>query len=143
MKISFPAAILSLVLLAGCTMAYGPSSGNTAEEMFQYLIENPVPAAVTNLQGVGDTWQGYQIWLRFNATPAYIASLTKQFTAVDCSYVGPDLELPEGYDRFTPTWNPTFDRCYVGEVPNTWGNGHHEIAVDTKTGTVYFVGGAP
>ncbi len=130
---------LSVTLVTACTP--GPTTGNTAAEIFEHLIQTPVPAAVTQLEATGDTWQGYSLWMRFTATNDYIAELTaKGFTKVPCSVVQDSFTLPQNYDHFTPSWEPQFDTCYEGDIPNTWGNGHHVLGIDTVTGTVYFYG---
>jgi hypothetical protein len=122
----------------------GPSSGNTPQEMFEYLIERPVPSAVTDLQGVGDTWQGYQIWLRFRATEEYAAILgTKGYREVPCNDVESNFILPENYDRFSPMWEPVMDTCFEGEILNTWGNGYHVFGFNVVTRDIHFYGTAP
>jgi hypothetical protein len=128
-----------LSTLTACAPA--PTTGNTAAEIFEHLIQSPVPAAVSDLQATGDTWQGYSLWMRFTATNDYIAELTtKGFTNVPCPTVQGSFTLPKNYDRFNPRWKPVFDTCYEGDIPNTWGNGHHTIGIDTQTNTVYFYG---
>ena len=144
MRGTLSSRLVPCLALLCMSCAPGPSSGNTPQEMFEYLIERPVPSEVTNLQGVGDTWQGYSIWLRFNATDDYMKSLiTKGFTSVPCDNVQSDFALPEHYDRFDPPWMPVFTQCYEGEIASTWGNGYHILGIDDASHTVYFYGTAP
>ena len=132
-------SFVSLFLL-GC--ANGPSSGNSPQEMFEHLIASPVPAEVTQLQGVGDTWQGYSLWLRFNAPDAFIRTLTENgYAAVPCNKEM--FVLSPGYDLFDPPWNPSVTQCYEGQIFNDWGNGFHTLGIDSQTDTVYFYGSAP
>lgn len=112
--------------------------------MFEHLIESPVPSSVSNLQGVGDTWQGYAIWLRFTAAPAFANSLqAKGFSPVPCNDIETVFELPADYNVFNPPWNPTMDQCFGGNIMNDWGNGYHAIGINTVSQTVHFYGVAP
>jgi hypothetical protein len=123
-----------------------PSSANTPQEMFQYTIQNPVPSSVTNLQGVGDTWQGYSLYLRFNASKADIDAIIAQgFKPAAWTSISYRFDLPAGYDRFTPDWNPasiSTNECYeLDSVKNGWTHsGTHYLVVDRSAGTVYFYG---
>lgn len=134
---------LGSLVLAGCD---GPSSSNTPEEMFQYTIQNPIPASITNLQGVGDTWQGYCLYLRFNASKADIDAVIAQgFKPAKWADISHRFALPPGYDRFTPDWDPASlskKECYeLSSVKNGWtGSGTHYLVIDRSTGTVYFYG---
>ena len=132
------------LLLAGC--GSGPSSANTPQEMFQYVIQNPIPSSVTNLQGVGDTWQGYSLYLRFNASDADIDAVIGQgFKPATWQSVSRRFKLPPEYDRFRPAWKPeaiSTKECYeLSDVSNTWtGSGTHYLVIDRSAGTVYFYG---
>ena len=132
------------LLLAGC--GSGPSSANTPQEMFQYVIQNPIPSSVTNLQGVGDTWQGYSLYLRFNASDADIDAVIGQgFKPATWQSVSRRFKLPPEYDRFRPAWKPeaisTKEFYELSDVSNTWtGSGTHYLLIDRSAGTVYFYG---
>jgi len=139
-------AITALSLsLIGCQSSSGPSSANTPQEMFQYVILNPIPASVANLQGVGDTWQGYSLYLRFNASEADIDALIAQgYKPTTWQSISDWFALPPGYDRFKPAWNPgaiPTKECYEMEVQNPWTHeGTHYLVIDRSSGTVYFYG---
>jgi hypothetical protein len=141
-------AAMSLVCLSfiGCRPSSGPSSGNTPQQMFQYVILNPIPASVTNLQGVGDTWQGYSLYLRFEASKADIdAVIAKGYKPATWQSISYRFVLPPAYDRFEPPWNPEAiptKECYEMEnVKNGWTpQGTHCLVIDRSSGTVYFCG---
>ena len=125
----------------------GPSSGNTAEEMFREVITRPIPSDVSDLQGVGDTWQGYQLFLRFHATDAFIPQLLTGYDVVACDEVLERFTLPnEQYDQFIPGWSPTDvvqPECYQTTEPvqNEWTHaGEHVLMLDRQNGMIYFVG---
>ena len=134
------------VFLAGCRSSSGPGSANTPAEMFQNVVANPIPAGVSNLQGVGDTWQGYSLYIRFTATDAESNAIIDQgFKPVPWKDVSYRFALPSGYDRFTPPWRPesiSTQECYERDsVTNGWtGMGTHYLLVDRATGTVHFYG---
>lgn len=138
--------LLACVGLAGCSSGRRPSSTNTPQQMFQNTILNPIPPSVTNLQGVGDTWQGYSLYLRFNASNADIdAILAEGFKPATWTAISYRFALPAGYDRFTPDWNPTSistKECYqLDGVKNGWTSlGNHYLVIERRTGTVYFYG---
>ncbi len=123
----------------------GPGSLNTPQEMFQHVIRNPIPPSVKNLQGIGDTWQGYSLYLRFTASDADIDSLVAGgYRPVAWEKIAFRFALPTGYDRFKPSWDPdaiATKECYEADgMLNSWGNGFHYLAIDRRTGTVYFYG---
>ena len=122
----------------------GPTSGNTPQEMFRYAIQDPIPFSVSNLEGVGDTWQGYSIYLRFQASESDISSLiASRYKSTKCSSIADRFILPKGYNRFKPPWNPNVPsnkQCYeANNVKSSWG-GSHYLVIDRKSGTVYFHG---
>ena len=140
------ALVYVVLMLLGCgSSTPGPSSANTPQEMFSYVIESPVPTTVTNLEGVGDTWQGYSLYLRFHAPDAdinrIIASGYQPASWSDISY---RFNLPPGYNLFSPSWSPASisnKECYEADVTNQWTRGGtHYLVVDRSTGTVYFYG---
>lgn len=135
------------LMLAGCDRGGGPTSANTPQEMFRYTIEDPIPPGITNLQGVGDTWQGYNLFLRFGASDADIdAIIAKGYEPTTWAEVSEHFEMPESYNLFTPRWAPdsiVSKECHelVG-VSNSWtGHGWHYLVIDRDSGTVYFHGG--
>lgn len=141
--------LLALVIpLGGCgSQASSPTSTKTPQEMFEVLIANPVPDHVKDLQGVGDTDQGYKVFLRFQITLLSLFPILKNgYEEVDCQAVLQHLELPAGYDRFTPAWSPetiTLAQCYqsTNPVKNLWTqNGKHYLLVDARNFLTYFSG---
>lgn len=98
--------LLTALLIASC--GSGPTSANTPEEMFAAVLQKPIPTSVKQLQGVGDTWQGYQLFLRFQAADADIQSLLQSgYESVDCDAISSNFLLPDqSYDRFDPPWQP-------------------------------------
>lgn len=144
-------SLLVVLLLMSCNFlsSAGPSSTNTPEEMFEALIQSPVPADISHLEGTGDTWQGHSIYLRFQAEPAFLNSyLNDQFELMPCEKVLSSLKLPHSdYDVFNPPWKPedvVGGKCYrsKGFAGETW-LGEQFILWDSQTNTVYFysVGG--
>ncbi len=133
------------LLLTGCGHR-GPTSGNTPQEMFEYTIQKPIPASVTNLQGVGDTWQGYNLYIRFQASDADIdALIALGFEPDTWQSISNRFDIPNGYDSFKPGWSPAsiaIKECYsFDDVSNSWtGSGSHYLVIDRSTGTVYFYG---
>ncbi|MCE5277552.1 MAG: hypothetical protein ABFD92_14375 [Planctomycetaceae bacterium] len=145
-RISYGLLTLVCLVLAGCDSGSGPSSANMPQEMFQYTIQNPISASITNLQGVGDTWQGYSLYLRFNASKADIDAVIAQgFKPATWASISFRFKLPAGYDRFTPAWDPasiSTKECYeLSDVKNGWTHqGTHYLVIDRSTRTVYFYG---
>ena len=114
--------------------------------MFRHVIKDPVPGSVTDLQGVGDTWQGYSLYIRFVASEADIEAVISQgFTSVAWEDIAHRYSLPEGYDVFEPPWSPETvpsKECYeLSEVKNGWTHsGTHYLVIDRARGLVYFYG---
>ncbi len=129
----------------GMVMRRDPRS-TSPDEAYRRLIADPIPAAVTDLQGGGTTWQGYNILLRFRAPSLENAGFTHPpYLPVDCARVYPYLatkrldpspfippwKIPEAGERVCLEWS---------ELSNDWttlGN-HWVVYVD---GWVFFVGG--
>ncbi len=131
------------LLLYSCGI--GPSSSNTPQEMFEHVVQRPIPPDVTDIQAVGDTWQGYNIWLRFKASKEFIDTLLGTgFEPIGCEEVEEYFSLPEGYDLFEPPWDPhpiQDNECYCNHnASNSWGIGTHYLWVDRTSNTVYFYG---
>lgn len=124
----------------------GPTSGNTPQEMFRYSLHDPIPSSVSNLEGVGDSWQGHSIYLRFQASRSDIDLLIASgYKPVKCSAIADRFALPKGYNRFKPSWNPNLSsnkQCYeANNVKNGWASGDFNyLAIDRKSGIVYFYG---
>lgn len=137
--------LLSSLLLMGC--GNGPTSGNTPQEMFAAVLQKPMPTSVTQLQGVGDTWQGYQLFLRFQAADADIEALIQSgYEGVDCDAIASDFRLPnQSYDSFNPPWQPqtmSTKECWiVNQVSNAWtSSGTHHLIIDRSQNLIYFTG---
>lgn len=148
----FEVLVISCFILVmtsiGCSLLSlpGPTSNNTPEEMFEALIQSPIPADITNLEGAGDTWQGHSIYLRFQATSTFIeAYIAQEFEEVPCETLVGYLELPDrSYDVFDPSWEPekvTSGRCFRSEGPvgESW-IGQQYLLWDISKNVVYFYG---
>ena len=137
--------MLTVTVITGCEES-GPSSANTAQQMFQAVISNPIPPSVRSLEGLGDTWQGYSLYLRFTASSPDIDAIIEQgFTPIKWRDCADRFTLPKGYDRFKPSWQPAdiaTKECYeLRQVQNSWTHsGTHYLVIDRATGTVYFYG---
>jgi hypothetical protein len=123
----------------------GPTSANTPEQMFEHIIQKPLPPSVTKLQGCGDIWQGYSIYLRFHASPEFISKLLASgWRPTEWKRIEDHFRLPSPeYDRFTPAWTPDAIKekeCYEGQFPNSSGNGTHYLLLDRANGILYFYG---
>lgn len=137
--------LLIALLLSGC--GNGPTSTNTPEEMFAAVLQKPIPASVTQLQGVGDTWQGYQLFLRFQAADADIKSLLQLgYEVVDYDAIASNFRLPDqSYDRFDPPWQPqaiSTNQCWTAHsISNSWtSSGTHYLLIDRKNKLIHFAG---
>ncbi|MEI6222211.1 MAG: hypothetical protein WCP97_05600 [bacterium] len=146
MKQFILASIFSLLLLA-CTPASTdrPSTGNTPEELFHYLIEQTVPTEISNLKGTGDTWQGHNVYLTFNAPESYRQKLTTihNYKKIDCKAITKDITLPAGWDAYLPSWDLktiTDAICYQATgYSNEWTSlGNSTIIIFSNTDTVLF-----
>ncbi|WP_299492058.1 hypothetical protein [Acaryochloris sp. IP29b_bin.137] len=136
---------LIALLISGC--GSGPTSANTPEKMFTEVLQKPIPDSITQLQGVGDTWQGYQVFLRFQAAKADIQSILQSgYKSVDCDAISSDFRLPDpSYDRFDPPWQPqaiSSNQCWTANsVSNPWtGSGTHHVLIDQQAKWIYFAG---
>lgn len=137
--------LLTALLVSGCGSS--PTSANTPEEMFAAVLQKPIPASITQLQGVGDTWQGYQLFLRFQAAESDIQSLLQSgYKSVDCDAITSNFRLPDpSYDRFDPPWQPQVsskNECWTANpVSNSWtGFGTHYLLIDRQNNQIYFTG---
>jgi hypothetical protein len=117
--------------------------------MFAGLIQNPVPEDVDHIEGVGDLWQGYNIWLRFHASKRFINTLiSKGYHRTSWKEIARHFELPKdrAYHLFTPAWSPNLipnKKCFQGLIRCPWSQqhqGHHFLVIDESTGTIYFYG---
>lgn len=128
------------VFLVSC--GDGPSTGNSPEQMFEALIESPIPKSVRKLQGTGDTWQGYSLYIRFNASNEDIDKIiNSSYKKADWSDVSYRFRIPSSYDIFSPKWQPNLVKtkeCYRASVSNAWTqNGSHYLLVDRSQNLVY------
>lgn len=136
----------SLLLTAlACGGGGGPTTANTPRELFEHLVISPMPAGISDLQGTGDTWQGYSVWLRFRAADEAIESiLSTGYVPADLQECSGEFDLPEGYDRFDPDWDagPAGHlECYTAPASNSWTHdGRHWLLIDRESGTVWFRG---
>jgi hypothetical protein len=144
------ATLSVLAFLSGCGDRFEiGESANTPTEMFEYIIEKPVPPTVRNLEGGGCTWQGYSIYLRFTADAGFSKRLIADgFKETDWKSIGFHFKLPETNfkfkEKFSTPWNPRsikHKRCFEKEVTNSWTHsGTHYFVVDEDRGAVYFYG---
>ncbi len=141
--------LVTCLLVSGCSKdddPIQPGSHYPPEKIFQALIESPVPACISSLQGYALTWQGYNAWLRFEASAEYIALLIDSgFTPVKWTEISVYIELAgEVQDKFEPLWAPESlpnKKCYIKTVENDWtGSGTHHLVIDRDKGIVYFYG---
>lgn len=137
--------LLTALLVSGCGSS--PTSANTPEEMFAAVLQKPIPDSITQLQGVGDTWQGYQLFLRFQAAEDDIQSLLQSgYESVDCDAISSNFLLPDqSYDRFDPPWQPKAspkNECWTADsISNSWtGFGTHYLLIDRQNKQIYFTG---
>lgn len=137
--------LLIALLISGCDPSL--TSANTPEEMFAAVLQKPIPESITQLQGVGDTWQGYRLFLRFQAAEADIQSLLQSgYKSVDCDAISSDFRLPDpSYNRFDPPWQPpasSTNECWTtNSVSNSWtGFGTHYLLIDRENKLIYFSG---
>jgi len=104
-------------------------------QIFEALFQRPVPDAVRNLQASGTTWQGYSIYLRFQAPSFTVAGITSPpYENVECADIQSYLGLPAEIDsQFSPGWS----------VPSTESGsclGAHELSNGwTKSGSHYLM----
>ncbi len=149
------AAILKALLLGALVVVIGlcvqrmaarrdPTS-LSPDVAFRTLIANPIPAAVTDLQGGGTTWQGYSISLRFWAPSLESAGFARPpYRQADCAQLDsrvkanafdpspfiPEWKIPETGNPICLEWN---------ELSNDWTTlGNHSVLY--VEGWVFFVG---
>jgi hypothetical protein len=128
----------------GMLMRADPRS-TSPDEAYRALIANPIPTAVTDLQGGGTTWQGYGISLRFRAPSLESAGVTQPpYVQANCTQVYYELtKHPLDPSPFVPKWkipdveNPT---CLEwSELSNEWTTlGNHSVLY--ADGWIFFVG---
>ncbi len=136
-----------VVILHGCTNAIDSGgSANTPTEMFEYLIEKPLPARVQNLEGGGDTWQGYSIYLRFTPDSGFRSRLVAAgFRETKWEQIRFRFALPNDLGaKFSTPWAPDSikrKKCFEKDVTNPWTHaGTHYFVLDEENGIVYFYG---
>ncbi len=136
-----------MVGLALRLLSFDVLSSNTPVEMFEYVIASPVPTDVVDLQGGGDTWQGYNLWLRFRASETAIQQLlAHEYEQVECEQILPYLELNHTGIEFQTPWQPESieeRQCYWTPdiITNPWTSaGQHYLLVDMNMQEIYFRG---
>jgi len=131
---------------AGCSNVVTNETGriiqtqNTPQEMFEALIEKPVPTSIRNLEGFGEVVQGHNVYLKFEALNNFVEKKLiplHEYKKIACTdKIFNFLFLPFDVDRSLNTWN-------IDEVKN-----HHGIVCYsaqgyknkwTKEGTSIFV----
>jgi hypothetical protein len=126
-------AVSMLLCVRGTAKGRDPT-GTSPHEAYRALIANPIPAAVTDLQGGGTTWQGYSIALRFRARSLESAGFTQPpYAQAECAHVYSDLMAnPLDPSPFIPKWKvPEAGKpmCLVwSELSNDWTRlGNHSV----------------
>ncbi len=79
------------------------------DEVFEGLIANPIPTAVSQLQGArSDAMQGHLAFMRFQAPSLLSAGLTSPpYGPVDCAQILSRFVLPDFLKSpFSPEWAP-------------------------------------
>ena len=75
-RLIFAPSLFAAFLFSGCGSELLIESGTTKpHRAYQSTISNQIPAGISNLQGGAETWQGYRVSLRFNASNAIIDDL--------------------------------------------------------------------
>jgi hypothetical protein len=120
-------------------------SANTPQEMFECIIEDPIPSYVANLEGGGYTWQGYAIWLRFNASDRFIDKLRQQgYEVVDWEAISHQFEIASEIENRFSSWDPGEIKdkiCFQKDVSNSWTHvGTHYFVYDRENKVIYFSG---
>lgn len=117
----------------------------TAEEAFRSLILSPIPAGVRDLQGVGETLQGYRAQLRFQADSAAIDAVIATGFRRDTSPINAAAKLKFATPiTFSPAWSlPTGSNVERYRFDGANAATHaaiHYLVVDRASLTVHFVG---
>jgi hypothetical protein len=137
-------AVSMLLFVRGMATRRDPTS-TSPHEAYRALIADPIPAAVTDLQGGGTTWQGYSISLRFRVRSLESAGFTQPpYVQADCAQVYSDL-MANRLDPspFIPEWKiPEVGKplCLVwNELSNDWTRfGNHSVLYVNGWG--FFIG---
>ena len=119
-----------------------PSSENTAAEMFAAVMQVKEKPSM-KLQGIGDTWQGYNLYLRFKTNQeVQISILTQGYKETTCNKH--DFIMPNRhYDIFkNPSWGDLKlenGACFMlNGAKNNWTHfGTHHLHVNPKTGIIH------
>jgi hypothetical protein len=124
----------------------GPMLREKPEDLFRLLIEDPIPQSVKYLQAAGDSWEGFSVYMRFEASDLFIEDYTSaKFEAVQCYLIDSKMALhSHEYDIFVPSWAPNkvlHPRCYQsrGEVGVKW-IGMQYLVVDYYTVFLHAIG---
>lgn len=133
---------VGVAVIAINSWASNPTCGNTPQQMFEGVLLRPVPGGVRDLQGVGDMWQSYSVWLRFRGTDEAIQQIvTDGFVRTSRADAAPHFHLPNGYDLFDPVWAPPVERCEyyraARRCPWSEGGGRQWLLIDRESGVVY------
>lgn len=128
-----------LVITIGC----GPTLGNTPQEMFQNYLHKIIPEGVSNIEGIGDGWQGASIYLKFNATDSALKELLVNAKKAKWNEMNEHFEIPFTWDwgEFKDGWNPEDIEapiCYIEEFfPKEGVRRVKYFAIDRKKNEVY------
>ncbi len=115
---------------------FSPTSGNTAEEMYKYIIGENISTKIEKIEGDGDTWQGHSIYLKISLNDSsYVEDLLElhDYENYDCSKVLEYMELPEDWEDDLPYWD--IDKVASGECYVSYGYSNKW----THSGESYFV----
>ena len=117
-----------------------------AGTIFRYTVAEPLSITAAEIQGGGDTWQGYSVWLRFRPSKPLIEVLKKNdYTETPLDDVVWRFNLdPQFQGRFSPPWDAAavkHARCFTRQSKSQWStSGKDYFLVDEDTGIVYFYG---
>lgn len=107
MRTIFPIAI-AVLGLASCDLRESRRSAFVVEHCLKTAIGSELPH-IRDLEGMGDTWEGFNCFFRFNYTNPDIRSilLNKGFEKADFTSTEYRFNLPVTMQKhFTPAWKP-------------------------------------
>lgn len=109
---------------------------------------------VTDVEGIGGGWQGYDFWLRFRCSPKTVDRIIEQgFVECDSDELEDKLDFRSRRhsfepDHFTPEWEPSSldeQRCYkVENFKNEWTESAYVwFAYEPSTGWIHMYSVGP
>ena len=138
-------ALLSMSII-GCGVNRIEPGRVTPEEALRTLVGPTIPASVSDVQGWGETWQGYTVYVRFTASSEDIDEIISAgFEPVAWDRIDHEFELRSNTEAFSPPWQPETvqsKECYRRSgVENDWTHdGADCLLIERSSGTVYYHG---